>query len=120
MKRTLLASTMVAAILGAAALGVSAIAAPTVTTSVPERADNFQLTDHTRLAHELHYFRDAKAIVMMSQINGTSVSRKAAAELEKKTTDHWSYQPVVKPAVPTSDHGNPIDTFIERLKKAKA
>ena len=65
MKRTLLASTMAAAILGAAALGVSAIAAPTVTTSVPDRADNFQLTDHTRLAHELHYFRDAKAIVMM-------------------------------------------------------
>ncbi len=83
MKRTLLASTMAAAILGAAALGVSAIAAPTVTTSVPERADNFQLTDHTRLAHELHYFKDAKAIVLMSQVNGTSVSRKAAAELEK-------------------------------------
>ena len=74
MKRTLLASTMAAAILGAAALGVSAIAAPTVTTSVPERADNFQLTDHTRLAHELHYFKDAKAIVLMSQVNGTSVS----------------------------------------------
>jgi peroxiredoxin len=83
MKRTLLASTMAAAILGAAALGVSAIAAPTVATSVPERADNFQLTDHTRLAHELHYFKDAKAIVLMSQVNGTSVSRKAAAELEK-------------------------------------
>ena len=83
MKRALLASTMAAAILGAAALGVSAIAAPTTTVATPERADNFQLTDHKRLAHELHYFKDAKAIVLMTQLNGTSVSRKAAADLEK-------------------------------------
>jgi peroxiredoxin len=83
MKRALLASTMAAAVLGAAVLGVSAIAAPTTNASVPERADNFQLTDHKRLAHELHYFKDARAIVLMTQINGTTVSRKAAAELEK-------------------------------------
>jgi peroxiredoxin len=83
MKRALLASTMAAAVLGAAVLGVSAIAAPTTNASVPERADNFQLTDHKRLAHELHYFKDAKAIVLMTQINGTTVSRKAAADLEK-------------------------------------
>jgi peroxiredoxin len=83
MKRALLASTMAAAVLGAAVLGVSAIAAPTTNASVPERADNFQLTDHKRLAHELHYFKDARAIVLMTQINGTTVSRKAAADLEK-------------------------------------
>jgi len=84
MKRALLASTMVAAIVGAVALiGVSATAAPTTTVSTPERADNFQLTDTTRLAHELHYFKDAKAIVLMSQVNGSDVSRKAAAQLEK-------------------------------------
>ena len=75
---------MAAAILGVVALvGVSATAAPTTTVSTPERADNFQLTDTTRLAHELHYFKDAKAIVMMSQINGSDGSRKAAAQLEK-------------------------------------
>ena len=78
MKRALLASTMAAAVLGAAVLGVSAIAAPTPA-AIPERADNFQLTDNKRLAHELHYFKDAKAIVLMTQVNGTSVSRKAAA-----------------------------------------
>ena len=86
MKRVLLASTMALAIAGVATvIGVSAIAAPapSITVSVPERADNFQLTDHTRLAHELHYFKDAKAIVLMSQINGSDVSRKSAAELEK-------------------------------------
>ncbi len=86
MKRALLVSTMALAIAGVATvIGVSAIAAPapSVTVSVPERADNFQLTDHTRLAHELHYFKDAPAIVLMSQINGSEGSRKAAADLEK-------------------------------------
>ena len=85
MKRVLLASTMALAIAGVAIVaGVSAIAAPapSITVSVPERADNFQLTDHTRLSHELHYFKDAKAIVLMSQVNGSDVSRKSAAELE--------------------------------------
>ncbi len=85
MKFKLLASTMAAAVLGIATIaGVSAIAAPSpATVTVPAKADNFQLTDHTRLAHELHYFRDAKAIVIMSQLNGSEVSRTAAAELEK-------------------------------------
>jgi len=78
MKRTLFLATAAAAV-----LGLTAIAAPTTTVATPERADNFQLTDHTRLAHELHYFRDAPAIVIMSQINGAKVSRKAAADLEK-------------------------------------
>ncbi len=83
MKRALLASTMAAAVVGAIALiGVSAIAAPTTTAATPERADNFQLTDTNLLAHELHYFKDAKAIVLMSQVNGSDVSRKAAAQLE--------------------------------------
>jgi mono/diheme cytochrome c family protein len=81
----LLASTMAVALVGMGAIaGVSAIAAPTpLATSAPERADNFQLTDHTRLAHELHYFRDASAIVIMSQVNGSDVSRRAAAGLER-------------------------------------
>ena len=86
MKRALLASTMAVAIAGVATvIGVTAVAAPapSITVSVPERADNFQLTDQTRLSHELHYFKDAKAIVLMSQINGSDVSRKSAAELEK-------------------------------------
>jgi len=81
----LLASTMAVAVLGIGAIaGLSAIAAPTpLATNAPERADNFQLTDHTRLAHELHYFRDASAIVIMSQVNGSDVSRRSAASLER-------------------------------------
>ncbi len=83
MKSALLASTAAALVGAIALIGLSATAAPTTTVSTPERADNFQLTDTTRLAHELHYFKDAKAIVMMSQINGSDGSRKAAAQLEK-------------------------------------
>src|SRR5262249_53964552 len=44
---------------------------------------NFQLTDQTRLSHELYYFKDAKAVVLMSQANGSALSRTAAGELEK-------------------------------------
>jgi hypothetical protein len=83
MKRVLLASSVAVAIIGAAAV---AIAAPSPTPGVavvPERAANFQLTDHTRLAHELHYFKSAPAIVIMSQVDGSKVSRAAAGELEK-------------------------------------
>jgi hypothetical protein len=43
----------------------------------------------------------------------------AAAELEKKTIDHWSYQPVVKPAVPAMGLVNPIDAFTEAKLKEK-
>jgi hypothetical protein len=81
MKRVLMTSALAAVI---AVAGVSAvIAAPAPTTGLaPERAGNFQLTDTTRLAHELHYFKDAKAIVLMSQVNGSAISRAAAADLE--------------------------------------
>ena len=44
----------------------------------------------------------------------------AQAELEKKTTDHWAYQPVVKPAVPATGHPHPIDAFIEEKLKEKS
>jgi Ca2+-binding EF-hand superfamily protein/peroxiredoxin len=82
MKRVVLASTVAVAAL--AVVAVAAVAAPApVAVGVPERADNFQLTDHTRLAHELYYFKDAKAVVLMSQANGSALSRAAASELEK-------------------------------------
>ncbi len=36
----------------------------------------------------------------------------ATAELERRTTDHWSYQPVVRPPLPDTGHGHPIDAFV--------
>ena len=76
--------TTVAAVVTAAAIAASAVSAPAPTiAAVPERVGNFQLTDTTRLAHELGYFKYAPAIVLMSQVNGGKVSRETAAELNK-------------------------------------
>ncbi|MEQ1784800.1 MAG: hypothetical protein ABMA14_25925, partial [Hyphomonadaceae bacterium] len=82
MKRVLLTTALAAVV---AIAGVSSvIAAPAPTTGlVPEKVGNFQLTDTTRLAHELYYFKYAPAIVVMSQSNGSKVSRESAAELAK-------------------------------------
>jgi hypothetical protein len=57
---------------------------------------------------------------LKSWIDRADTWRAAQAELEKKTTDHWAYQPVVKPAVPATGHANPIDAFIETKLKEKA
>ncbi len=51
--------------------------------AIPSKVDNFQLTDQTRLAHELSYFKAAPAIVVMSQVNGSKLSAEAAGELQK-------------------------------------
>ncbi|HEX5005898.1 MAG TPA: redoxin domain-containing protein [Hyphomonadaceae bacterium] len=81
MKRVVLASTV--AVAAMAVVGFAVAAPAPVAVAVPEKADNFQLTDQTRLAHELYYFKDAKAVVVMSQANGSALSRTAADELEK-------------------------------------
>jgi mono/diheme cytochrome c family protein len=60
-------------------LGVSAAASA----ATPKRVDDFQLTDQTRLAHQLYYYRYAPAIVLMSQSNGSAASRASAVQLGK-------------------------------------
>jgi hypothetical protein len=81
--KSVLFTTAIAAVVAIAGVS-SVIAAPAPTTGlVPEKAGNFQLTDTTRLAHELFYFKYAPAIVLMSQTNGSKVSREAAADLAK-------------------------------------
>ncbi len=59
------------------------IAAPGGSAVVPDRVDDFQLTDTTRLGHKLSYFKYAPVIVLMSQTDGTPLSRAAAGELAK-------------------------------------
>ncbi|MBP9235862.1 MAG: redoxin domain-containing protein, partial [Hyphomonadaceae bacterium] len=89
MKSVLL--TTAAAVVVAVAIAASAISAPAPAPSIaaiPERASNFQLTDTNRLAHELHYFKDAPAIVLMSQVNGGKTSRETAAQLAKLQTQY--------------------------------
>ncbi len=89
MKSALMASAVAVATIGAVGLAgwQAGVAAPApsaeLAAKVPDRADNFQLTDQTRLAHELYYFKSAPAIVLMTQANGSKVSRAAAVELQK-------------------------------------
>src|SRR5262245_25619961 len=80
--KTVLTSTAIVAVL-AATVGVASVTALPTDSVVPDKAADFQLTDHTRLAHELYYFKYAPAIVLMSQTNGSKVSRDAAGELAK-------------------------------------
>ncbi|MBI1359321.1 MAG: redoxin domain-containing protein [Alphaproteobacteria bacterium] len=84
MKKVWMSGAAVAVV--AAVAGVASVrAAPNVQTSasVPERVGDFQLTDTTRLGHRLSYFKYAPAIVLMSQTNGSRMSRTAAGELAK-------------------------------------
>ncbi len=80
--RTVLLSTAVAAVL-AGFVGVASVTALPTGSAVPEKAANFQLSDTGRMAHELYYFKYAPAIVLMSQTNGSKLSRDAAGELAK-------------------------------------
>lgn len=70
-------------------IAVGGIASVTVASTVakpakgPEMAADFQLTDTARMGHKLYYFKYAPAIVLMSQTDGSAMSRTAAAELAK-------------------------------------
>src|SRR5450432_2910660 len=79
MRRVLLATAAVAGLALAAPAGIAA----DTPGATPQHVDDFQLTDHTRLAQHLHYFGYTPAIVIMSRSNGTAFSHTADAELQK-------------------------------------
>ena len=83
--RAVWTSTAIAAALIAAAGVTTVTVASTAGQSAagPEKVADFQLTDTSRMGHELYYFKYAPAIVIMSQTDGTPMSRAAAAELAK-------------------------------------
>ncbi|MFC3079597.1 redoxin family protein [Phenylobacterium terrae] len=80
--KLVLAAAALAGSLALAAFGGAPAAQPAAA-GAPAQVDNFRLTDHTRFAHDLHYYGYAPAIVVMSQANGTGFSRAAAVELQK-------------------------------------
>lgn len=57
-----------------------ALAAPF---AAAKRVDNFTLLDHRGEAHELYYYSDARAVVLMVQGNGCPVVRNALPDLSK-------------------------------------
>jgi peroxiredoxin len=84
MKRVLLA-TSAAVIAGVSLAGLAPAAGIAADTpaATPQRVDDFQLTDHTRLAQHLYYFGYTPAIVVMSRSNGTAYQRAGDAGLQK-------------------------------------
>ncbi len=56
--------------------------APASTSIVGMRVDDFQLIDHAGIAHQLSYYRDASAIVIMTQGNGCPIVRNAVHSLK--------------------------------------
>jgi hypothetical protein len=47
-----------------------------------DAADNFRLTDHLGVSHELYYLSDMKAVVLLAQGNGCDASREAASAVQ--------------------------------------
>jgi hypothetical protein len=77
-----LASVSIAAI-GAAGYAQTARSAAAVTAAViPEKVDNFRLVDQFSKSHELRYFRNAPAIVIVSHAAGSAHVREAQPALE--------------------------------------
>ena len=71
------------AVAGVLAFGLGAGGPLRAADVAPQRVDDFQLTDHTRLAHQLYYYGYAPAIVLMTRENGSGVSRARSADLQK-------------------------------------
>lgn len=82
------------------------------TAKIAERVDNFQLTDHNRMAHELYYYKYASAIVLMSYTNGSAVSHESAKMLES-LYQKYKEQGVLVYFVNSNLNQNRNDTAIE-------
>src|SRR5436305_11850797 len=83
MKRALLATAAVISGVALASLAAPAGIAADTPNATPQHVDDFQLTDHTRLAQHLYYFGYTPAIVVMSRTNGSAYSHVADAQLQK-------------------------------------
>ncbi len=119
--KTLTASAMAGAAvvaLGFASLGgmaptpVRADATPAVI--LPTHVDNFRLTDADLHSHELYRMADAKAVVIITQMDGCPVSRNTASSL-KALQARYAGQGVEFMML----NSNPTDTHEEVVKEAK-
>jgi peroxiredoxin len=85
MKRALVATA--AAVICVATAGVAAVAvhaaAPVAATAAGQHVDNFQLTDHNKMAYDLYYYKYTPAVVLMTRTNGSTFSQAATAQLQK-------------------------------------
>ncbi|HLZ76438.1 redoxin domain-containing protein, partial [Phenylobacterium sp.] len=83
MKRALFATSAAVAALTVAGFAAPAGNAADTPNATPQHVDDFQLTDHTRLAQHLYYFGYEPAIVVMTRSNSSALSRDDSQALEK-------------------------------------
>ena len=84
MKRALVVGVATASLIALAAAGVHARGTAASPSAAGQHVDDFQLTSAADLmAYQLYYYRYAPAVVLMSRVEGSPVSAKAAAALEK-------------------------------------
>lgn len=86
-KTKLLAVVVGTAALGAAALALANAQTPVPGASAPIKVENFHLPDHTSRGHELFYYRNSPAIVIITTVNGSDAVRAAAPALRKLGAD---------------------------------
>ena len=77
MRTTLVIGTMSAALVGQAALGVGTT-----------RVDNFMLLDQRGDAHELYYYSDAPAVVLIVHGNGCPIVRNALSDYRQVSDEY--------------------------------
>ena len=84
MKRSHKIGLLALGLAGAASvIALSATAAPESVKIAGTRVDNFMLPDQTGMGHELFYYKNAPAVVIVSGALGDDATKKAAAELAK-------------------------------------
>ncbi|MDZ4762727.1 MAG: hypothetical protein SGJ21_16835 [Alphaproteobacteria bacterium] len=81
-----LATVAAAALLGVSATSQTVQVATVTAAKVPEIVDNFRLVDHLSKSHELRYFKNSAAIVIITQANGSQHLRDAAPAIEAMKT----------------------------------
>lgn len=79
-------------------------------------ADNFRLTDHQGVSHELYYLSDMKAVVLLAQGNGCDVSRQAASAVQALKSKYES-QGVTFLAI-NSNLSDSLDSIGKEAKQA--
>jgi peroxiredoxin len=84
MKNKLIAAALATTALGAvvAVAYAQTISVAGAQVKVAERADNFRLVDHKSKAHELHYYKNSPAIVIVAAQTGSKNIRDAAPALK--------------------------------------
>ena len=65
------------------AILLAASSAGSASTLIGSKVDNFMLADQTGMGHELYYYTEKPAIVIVTSTEGDAVSEKAAAALAK-------------------------------------